>query len=450
MSSSVTPSQAEARGTGPRFHLLRDWLAWQEQLHIREIDLGLERVAKVARKMGLGRPDYIVVSVAGTNGKGSSVEMLHRILGAAGYRVGVYTSPHLIRYNERIRVAGVEASDEQLCAAFQHIDEARGDTSITYFEFGTLAALEIFEHANLDIAILEVGLGGRLDAVNLLDPDVALITTIDLDHLEWLGDNRESIGHEKAGILRPGQAAVCADPKPPRSIINRANELAVSLALDGRDYHYSRTPEGWQWQGHSLAFPELPLPVLSGAFQLQNAAGVLAAIEALGDSLHVSEDNIRKGLAEAVLNGRFQCLDGPVQYVLDVAHNPQAARALADTLADNPVPGRTYALLGMLRDKNCRGVVACLSGQIDEWHLASITIGHRGARASALQEAILSAGISDPISVYDSVSEALSRLQAISRAGDRVLIIGSFLTVSAALPLLTANGSSSSRDGSAS
>lgn len=440
MISSVKPSLPDPRIGHPRFRRLADWLAWQEQLHVREIDLGLERVRKVADRLGLGKPAYTVISVAGTNGKGSCVEMLHKTLSAAGYRTGVYTSPHLIRYNERIRVAGGEVTDEQLCAAFQRIDEARGDTSITYFEFGTLAALEIFEHVGIDIAILEVGLGGRLDAVNLVDPDVALITTIDLDHLEWLGDNRESIGHEKAGILRPGRAAVCADPQPPQSVLNDARALNVPLSVCGRDYHFSGTTGGWQWQGVHMQFPNLPLPILTGAFQLQNAAGVLAVIQALPDTLQVGADDIRQGLVQASLNGRFQCLDGPVQYVLDVAHNPQAARALATTLDETPVPGRTHALLGMLRDKDCRGVVECLSGRIDEWHLASITAGHRGAQASELQHAMFAAGISEPISVYDDVRQALTRLRELTQDGDRVLIIGSFLTVSAALPLLTAPG----------
>ncbi len=436
MISSVKSSLPESRSGQPRFRRLEDWLAWQEQLHVREIDLGLGRVRKVAERLDLGRPAYTVISVAGTNGKGSCVEMLHKTLSAAGYRTGVYTSPHLIRYNERIRVAGEAVSDAQLCDAFQRIDEARAETSITYFEFGTLAALDIFAHADIEIAILEVGLGGRLDAVNLLDPDVALITTIDLDHLEWLGDNRESIGHEKAGILRPGRPAVCADPEPPQSILDDAGKLGVPLAVCGRDYHFSARMEGWCWRGARTRFEHLPLPILPGDFQLQNAAGVLAVIEALPSFLAVSEAHIRQGLVQATLNGRFQCLDGPVQYVLDVAHNPQAARALAATLDGTPVPGRTHALLGMLRDKDCRGVVECLRGRIDAWHLATITAGHRGARAGELRQAMLAAGISEPISTYADVAQALSRLWEITREGDRVLVIGSFLTVSAALSLL--------------
>jgi len=440
MNTSVKPSLPESQAGMLRFPRLADWLAWQEQLHVREIDLGLDRVRKVAVQMGLGKPAYTVISVAGTNGKGSCVEMLHKVLSAAGYRTGAYTSPHLIRYNERIRIAGEEVSDEQLCHAFQRVDEARGETSITYFEFGTLAALEIFEHAGIDIAILEVGLGGRLDAVNLRDPDVALITTIDLDHLEWLGDTRESIGREKAGLLRSGRAAVCADPQPPESVLNTATELGASLAVCGRDYHFSRDAHGWQWQSDHRRFSGLPLPFLTGEFQLQNAAGVLAVIEALPASISVTEADIHRGLLEAILNGRFQCIDGPVQYVLDVAHNPQAARALADTLAANPITGRTHALLGMLRDKDCSGVVASLRARVDEWHLASITVGHRGAHARELQQIMLAAEIAEPMSIHDSVAEALSHVRQLVHAGDRVLIFGSFLTVSAALPLLQRSG----------
>ncbi len=256
-----------------RFTTLADWLAWQETLHPNVIDLGLERVASVASRMGLGRPANTVITVAGTNGKGSCVALLESILDAAGYRVGVYSSPHLLRYNERVRVCGQEVDDAALCAAFERIDQARGATSLTYFEFGTLAALEIFAQADLDVAVLEVGLGGRLDAVNIVDADVALITSIDIDHVEWLGPDRESIGREKAGILRPAMPAVYGEADPPRSVLAQAESLAAPLHCLERDYRYSEATDSWDWRSDSNSYTGLPLPNLPGVFQLAKRGG---------------------------------------------------------------------------------------------------------------------------------------------------------------------------------
>ncbi|HSP00336.1 MAG TPA: bifunctional tetrahydrofolate synthase/dihydrofolate synthase, partial [Thioalkalivibrio sp.] len=311
-----------------RFDTLEQWLAWQETLHPKAIDLGLERVARVAGRLGLLEPSHAVITVAGTNGKGSTVALLDAIYRAAGYRVCTYTSPHLLRYNERIRIHGALASDEALCRAFDAVDTARGEESLSYFEFGTLAALWLFWEAAPDVAILEVGLGGRLDAVNIIDSDVAVITSIGIDHEAWLGSDREVIGAEKAGVFRAARPAVCGDPRPPASIQRRALDLGAKLYMAGRDFSWQAAAlgQGWQWQGPgAVVLADLPLPALFGPIQLNNAASALTAVTLLQARLAVSREALARGLQQVRLPGRFQQLRDKPLVILDVAHNPQGA-----------------------------------------------------------------------------------------------------------------------------
>jgi dihydrofolate synthase/folylpolyglutamate synthase len=418
-----------------RFATLAEWLAWQETLHSSEIELGLERCRRVAEAMGLLQPAYRVVSVAGTNGKGSSVAMLDLILRKAGYRVGCYSSPHLVRYNERVRVNGVEASDAALCLAFERINRARGDTSLTYFEFGTLAALDLFREATIDVAVLEVGLGGRLDAVNIVDADVALVTAIDLDHQNWLGPDRASIAREKAGIFRPGKPAACSDPDPPATLVEHAARLGTPLAVLGRDYHAEAQDGGWYWRAGDVQYHDLPHPDRFNECQIQNAAGVLMAIHRLAPLLPVPESAVRAALSEFRLGGRLQIIPGPVQYVLDVAHNPHAARMLARNLRKIPAAGNTHVIIGMLCDKDHPGFFRELMDIVDAWHVVSLP-GSRGTASSVLVGELAQLGITQDVTAHDSVAAALAHVRPLTRTGDRVLITGSFLTVGAALEQL--------------
>jgi len=417
-----------------RFETLAAWLAWLERLHPRSIDLGLERVRRVAAAMGLGGAlPFPVVTVAGTNGKGSSVALLEAILSAAGYRVAVYTSPHLLRYNERVRVGGQEAGDAELCHAFDRVDRARGGVSLTYFEFGTLAALDHFTRVRPDAAVLEIGLGGRLDAVNLVDGDVALVTSISLDHVDWLGPDRESIAAEKAGILRRGRPAVCSDPDPPRALLAAATTLGTRLHVPGRDYGMT-VAEGpaareWSWWSGAQRLDGLPPPALAGRFQYQNAAGVLMVCKLLGASLPVPRAALEAGLRRASLPGRFQRLhrDG-VTCILDVAHNAGGAAALAQTLADLPVPGRTRAVVAILGDKDIDGMIASLAARVDGWYLAPLPVA-RAAPVERLRECVGRRATGTPVTVCGSVTDAWRAARAASLTGDRIVVFGSFHTV---------------------
>ncbi len=413
-----------------RFDTLADWLRWQETLHPSEIELGLERVADVLARLDLKTPSFTVVTVAGTNGKGSSVAMLEAILRAAGYRVGCYTSPHLVRYNERIRIDGEAVSDRALCEAFDRVDRARGlglqKTSLTYFEFGTLAAIDLLQRADVQIAVLEVGLGGRLDAVNALDADVALITAIDLDQQDWLGNDRETIAREKAGILRTGRPAVCADPRPPASLLAYADQLGAQLLVAGQDFHWQDRGEEWEWTGAQVH--HLPQPALAGRHQLDNAAGVLAVLQWLATDFPVTSEAIGHGLRSVQLPGRFQLVAGPPLHIFDVAHNPQSARVLADNLARQPCVGNTRAVLAMLADKDMAALADNLRGQVDHWYLAPLDVP-RGATVTQLQ-----AALGDVVSSgFDSVPAALAAARQASTPEDRIVVLGSFYTVAAAL-----------------
>lgn len=413
-----------------RFNTLNDWLSWQETLHPSEIDLGLARVRAVYERLGVTL-NCPVITVAGTNGKGSCVAMLAAIYRAAGYRAGVYTSPHLLRYNERICIDGEEVDDQALCQAFERIDRARGDTSITYFEFGTLAALDLFGRAALDVVILEVGLGGRLDAVNIIDADVALIATIALDHMAWLGDNREAIGREKAGIMRAGRPAVCGDPDPPQSIAAVAQALGAKLYLNGRDFGAAKRPEQWRWWSSVRQRDALPIPALRGSFQLQNAAAVLMATALLADRLPLSQAHIREGLANVKVAGRFQVIGGDVPLIFDVAHNPESAQALAQNLTAWPMPGRIFAVVAMMADKDIAGALQPLLKVVDEWHVTAIDLA-RSATAERMRQELQALGVAD-IHGAANVAAALATVKAKARPNDRIVVFGSFHTVAAAL-----------------
>jgi len=415
-----------------RFDSLPQWLEWQEQLHPSEIELGLARVKEVAVRLALLSPTSQVITVAGTNGKGSCVAMLERILSAAGYRVGVYSSPHFLRYNERIRMGEQEASDEQICVAFAAIDAARGEISLTYFEFSTLAALWLFDQAALDVWVLEVGLGGRLDAVNILDADCALLTSVALDHQSWLGDDRESIGLEKAGVFRAGKVAVCADPEPPESVLTHAQQLGCELLCVGSDYQFESQADKWSWQGVNGVWSELPKPALQGEFQLANAAAVLQVLETFSATLPIARRALLEGLQSLSLRGRLQRLDCEIETYLDVAHNPAAATVLAVELAASRPEGKTTAVLGMLDDKDVVGVIKALQGVIDRWVVISLP-APRGLTAEQLATEIRTVDAEAEISLAENTLLGYESALAVAASKDRIIVLGSFLTVAAML-----------------
>jgi dihydrofolate synthase/folylpolyglutamate synthase len=410
---------------------LAEWLARLEQLHPSSIELGLDRVNRVKEALGL-TPAFPLILVGGTNGKGSTCAYLEAILGAAGYKTGLYTSPHLLCYNERVRIAGRETSDAELVAAFEKIDTARGNTSLTYFEFGTLGAMLQFIDAGVDVVILEVGLGGRLDAVNAFDADVAIVSSVDLDHMEYLGDTREQIGFEKAGIYRTARPAICADLNPPASLLEHARRIGADLRCIERDFSAQREGDHWIYRGADATRNVLPLPAMVGAYQLRNAAGALAALDALQHRLPVSEAAIHAGLASAQVPGRFQRIARAPEVILDVAHNPEAARALAATLREQPVAGRTLAVVGMLADKDAAGVFAALAGEIDAWW-ACTPDSPRARDATALAVELRTHAPGVPVSVQPDVNTALAKARNAAREGDRILVFGSFYTVAAVL-----------------
>lgn len=411
---------------------LADWLAYIERQHPQTIAMGLERVREVAGRLGLGAPARHTIIVAGTNGKGSTVAFIEAIARASGWKVGAYTSPHLLRYNERVRIDGAEADDAGLCEAFAAVEQARGETPLTYFEYGTLAALWLFQRAALDLAVLEVGLGGRLDAVNIVDADVAVITTVDIDHVDWLGTDRESIGEEKAGIIRGWKPVVLGEIDPPSSVLRRAYLLGANALRFGSDFFAEPIDaERWRWRDVSFRL-ELPTPGLAAPVQRTNAATAIAALRALGRP--IKRTAWAEGVMAAGVPGRLQefVFDG-TDVLLDVGHNPQAAAVLAAALAARPVQGRTLAVFAALADKDASGVASALAGQVDAWYLAGLE-GLRGQAAAALGERI--AGIVPAPRLHDRVVDALQQALADAAEGDRVLVFGSFHTVAEVLPQL--------------
>ncbi|WP_267130869.1 bifunctional tetrahydrofolate synthase/dihydrofolate synthase [Xanthomonas campestris] len=412
---------------------LSDWLAYIEQQHPSVIAMGLERVREVATRLQIAAPAAHVIVVGGTNGKGSTVAFIEAIGRAAGWKVGAYTSPHLLRYNERVRIDGVEASDAQLVAAFAAVEAARGDTALTYFEFGTLAALWLLQQSALELAVLEIGLGGRLDAVNIIDADVAVITTVDIDHTDWLGEDREAIGAEKAGIIRGWKPVVLGEIDPPSSVLGRAYQLGANAIRAGSDYfHEPIDAQHWRWRDVAQTL-ELPMPALQAPVQLANAAAAIAALQAL--PVEVPATAWAQGVAAAQLPGRLQRVarDG-VELMLDVGHNPQAARALAQALGTATPAGTTVALYAALADKDVRGVVEALTGCVDQWALAGLE-GARGQSAEALR-ARLQGTAAAQAACHGDVAGALHAVLAEAQPGDRVLVFGSFHTVADALQAL--------------
>lgn len=419
-----------------RFDNLPDWLSWIETLHPRSIELGLERVRRVYDAMQLDFTDTPVITVAGTNGKGSCVALTSSILVEAGYRVGAYTSPHLLRYNERVCIDGEPVADATLCDAIEAVDRARGEVPLTYFEFGTLAALSIFRAAAPDILVLEVGLGGRLDAVNVVDPDIAVITTVAVDHVDWLGDDRERIGWEKSGIFREDIRVVCGDLDPPRSVLEEAAGKHCELHRAGRDFTVSQSSgESWSWHGRGfdgrpLTYRDLPRPRLA----VDNAATALQVIACLNDD--VEEAAIRRGLEKADFPGRCQHLDiDGVDVVLDVAHNPAAAAHLAAHLAGLPPAERTVALFAVMADKDIDGMVEAIKDRFTTWFLGELKDNPRALPASRLAPMIHEHGV-DMISVSKNIRQAWRRALSLLEPGHRLVVFGSFFTTAEVMAII--------------
>jgi dihydrofolate synthase/folylpolyglutamate synthase len=417
---------------------LADWLELLEARHGASICLDLARVSKVYAALGSGT-DAVVIAVGGTNGKGSVCAMLEAILRAEGYRVGCYTSPHLLRYNERVRIDGAEAGDEMLAAAFADVEAARGDVALTYFEHGTLAAWKVFCAAQLDVIILEVGLGGRLDAVNVIDADCAIVSSVAMDHMNYLGNTREAIGFEKAGIFRAGCPAICGDRDPPHSLVGHARAIGAELWVSGRDFGFA-TDNRYQWRywcnetpmcgGNAVTNRTLAYPALRGANQLSNAASAITALDVLRSRIPVSMQAIRQGLMLVELPGRFQVLPGQPQVVLDVAHNPQAAEVLAENLGELGFAPETWAVFGILADKDVEGVAARMSACVDHWLPCTLS-GPRGLDADVLIERLCAAGVEKSKIRENSAAPAatFARAREYAMRDDRIIVFGSFLTV---------------------
>ncbi|HOY69945.1 MAG TPA: bifunctional tetrahydrofolate synthase/dihydrofolate synthase [Methylotenera sp.] len=421
------------------------WLSYIESLHPKAIAMGLERVKRMVERLNL-QPTFSIITVAGTNGKGSTCAMLAQIYQQAGYQVGSYSSPHLLRYNERVKVNGVEASDADLCKAFAVVDGARNQDDVialTYFEVGTLAAIWHFVQTKLDVVILEIGLGGRLDAVNAFEPDCAIVTSVDLDHQEFLGDTREEIGFEKAGVYRANTPAICGDAHPPASLVAHANHIKADFKCIKQDFDYQSAHGLWQFSMFGQVRYTLPQPALKGDYQLSNAACAISAVEALQLKLPVKEIAIAGAMQQVVLAGRFQTLNRPpeqhFQVILDVAHNPHAAIALAENLKAHRQSGaKTYAVFAMLADKDIHGVIAAVKNEIDVWYVANID--HvRGARAATLAKHIATLNPSAIIYQFDTITQAFAQACADIEAckdtheNDKIIAFGSFFTVSAVM-----------------
>jgi dihydrofolate synthase / folylpolyglutamate synthase len=413
---------------------LSDWLNYQQKIHPRDIELGLDRVREVWNRMGAPSPAPIVITVGGTNGKGSTVAFLEAMLSASRKRVGCYTSPHLLRYNERIRVLGTDADDESLIDAFERIELARREIQLTYFEFGTLAALWIFSQSTLDVAVLEVGLGGRLDAVNIIDADAAIVTTIDLDHQDWLGNDVDSIGREKAGIFREGRPAIIGMRDPPRGLLETAQRSGARLVRAGSDFEALVGDRRWIWMSGETTL-ELPLPTMAAPVQMNNAASAIAALHALSPRIAWDPEAITAGVRDASLAARMQRFtkEGAADLVIDVGHNPQAARVLANWLRANS-PLRTVAVFGALSDKDVGGIFAPLSSLIDRWMIGGLD-GEtpRGLSADALRDRAGEAFADSLVMQYPTTTQALDGAVSSSRAGETIVAFGSFFVAAAAL-----------------
>lgn len=413
---------------------LSDWLSYIEGLHSKSIDLGLDRIREVFNRLKISETQSIKIVVGGTNGKGSTCTYLESIYSAAGFSVGKYTSPHLIKFNERIRINQQEVSDELIIEALEHIELIREGISLSYFEYTTLAAFYIFKNANLDLWILEVGLGGRLDAVNLIDADASIISSIDIDHTEYLGNTREKIGFEKAGIFRKDKPGIVSDPLPPQSVLDHAQEIGCDLWLINRDFNYSADKLQWAFASREGKKHALPHPALRGANQLLNASAALACIDALKGALPVPIQYIKTGLVNASLSGRFEILPGQPVTVIDVAHNPHSASALAHNLKSMSYFPYTYAVFGVLKDKDLEGIVKCFKGIVDYWYLCDLD-GPRGSEAIEVAERIRKLLPPDAdglpkILTFSSPIQAYKEVKSNAKKEDRIVVFGSFLAVS--------------------
>jgi len=419
-------------------HTLAGWLTYLESLHPKTIALGLERVAQIRKRLNLD-PAFPVIVVGGTNGKGSVCAMLESILHAAGYRVGSYTSPHLLHYNERVRINKRQAGDAELCASFEKIERVRAaafsgasEVPLTYFEFGTLAAMQCFIEHKVDVAVLEVGLGGRLDAVNVFDNDCAVISSVDIDHADYLGDSREQIAFEKAGIFRGGRVAICADTNVPQAIFDQAQRIGAELWCIGSEFDCAPHQGQWDYRSKLGTRSALPYPALRGAFQLLNASAALAALDALKVRLPISMEAVRRGLVEVKLAGRFQFVPGRPELILDVAHNPHAARSLAQNLSSLPSCPNTYAVFAMLRDKDITGVAAALDAHVDSWLVSGIESA-RGASVEEMEQKLEQGRVRGEIRTFSNIAEALRYAYNAAGDDDRILVFGSFYTVAEAM-----------------
>ncbi len=410
------------------FDSLPDWLAWQESLHPLTIDLGLERVAKVFHNLS---PDYrkpLTITVAGTNGKGSCIATLEAIYRAQGYCVGAYTSPHILKYNERIKIDGKLVSDELICAAFAKIESVRDNTSLSYFEFGTLAALELFEQAKVDVQLLEVGLGGRLDAVNIIDPDIAIISSIGIDHVDWLGETREAIAREKTGVFRAGIPAVIGDTNPPDSLLQNAVDKNTPIYCIGKDFGYIKHLAGWDWFAgtHSIHLPD---PALKGEHQYRNAASVIFAVITLMPRLPVSVTAMQQGISNVQLSGRFQLIEGEIPILLDVGHNPEAVKTLVDYLKTTFPEKRIHAIFSMMKDKDIVSVLEIMNPVIYDWFFAPLT-NPRAATEAMMQRIFSQSSVAKVSFGFTDFAKAYQAAKNQSQPGDLLLVFGSFLLVS--------------------
>ena len=412
-----------------RFDSLKGWLDWQESLHPVKIDLGLERAAQVYHALNPDCIKPITITVAGTNGKGSCIAYLEAIYRAQGYRVGAYSSPHILKYNERIKIDGKPVSDELICEAFARIESVRCNTSLSYFEFGTLAALDIFWRSGLDIQLLEVGLGGRLDAVNIIDPNVSLITSIGIDHIDWLGETREAIGQEKAGIFRAKTPAIIGDCDPPESLLQSAIDKDARLYCINKDFGYKKQTTTWDWFAGDRHISQLPEPGLKGEHQYRNASSVILAVEVLAKSLPVSDMAIRIGLKNIQLLGRFQLIDDKIPVLIDVGHNPEAVKTLVDYLNMTFPDKRIHAIFSMMKDKDIAGVLEIMNPVVYDWFFAPIA-NPRAATEPLMRKIFSQSSVSRISFGFTGFADAFNAAKNQSLENDLLLVFGSFFLVS--------------------
>ncbi len=433
--SNAAPEQlSPSKSTANLEKELADWIEFIQILHGRSIDLTLDRVRAVVERLGCDTVPYFVISVAGTNGKGSVASTVESILRSAGLRTGLYTSPHLSCFNERFKVDSRLISDAELVREFEIVDAARGSVPLTFFEFGTAIAIDYFRRSAVDAAIFEIGLGGRLDAVNVLDADIACITSIGTDHGKWLGSTREQVGYEKAGILRPGQLAVCTDPNPPQSVLDRARELSARLHVLGADFSHCRSGDGRMWQMRTpqrdIAIDCLPRTPLQGEFQNDNCAGAVAVAALSRSHFEISDDAIREGIAATSIEGRLQVIQDNPEILLDVAHNAEAAAALADHLASNPCAGRSIAVMSALSEKPIESMVSSVRAHFDEWHFCGIDQADRGISGEDLAKRATPLLAEEcRFAVHETIHEAFGAALSCAQSIDRIVVFGSFFIV---------------------